>query len=662
LKSYFYKSLFLILLFSLSSSFAQYTFQDSALIRTTFIREFNKKIIKEYLHSEDARQVNAALLSISHSNDTTFVDSIINLDFSKYGKNISFVLGQLGESKKSTSFLFEMLQSKNLEFGKGIYNSIGLCGDSSTLQLLFELIDSGKIVTSGLPFAITNFYFRGIKSDESISRLLKILKTDTSNLSNNEIRTNEFNVFFALYRIGSSKDAIPELTKFASSDVNNQTKSYILANFRKLKYFPNDIKLFKKLIHSESWEIRTELANSACYINFKNDEEVKLYLSLLNDENPNVSRTAAIALKNIKYLRNKKLFKTKLNNLLVEKDLTKNAKGELFISYTSLFGLSAEEAIDEYEDFVEQKFIYRMMANNKSDWEFNYEYLIDRIPESSEVELLDLLHAYLILQNKFITNKEYAQYLFTVMQSNMPSSVSIIADELKLPVIHNYREVLQELVLEQIFKNKNNPQFAETIVSLAKLSYQIDRTFYDSVIDMLATSKLYSVKKYALDKQGSKIVIPKDSKLFGNLWNYAFKYRTAKIITNKGSFSIKLNSEFAPMTCANFISLAKNGFYNNVNFHRVVPNFVIQTGDTSGTGWGGPGYEIVSEFSPLPFNKGAIGIASIGKDTEGSQWFVMHSLFPHLDGHYTNWAKVIAGIEVVDIIDESDKIINVEIE
>jgi cyclophilin family peptidyl-prolyl cis-trans isomerase len=248
------------------------------------------------------------------------------------------------------------------------------------------------------------------------------------------------------------------------------------------------------------------------------------------------------------------------------------------------------------------------------------------------------------------------------MQSNMPSSVSIIADELKLPVIHNYREVLQELVLEQIFKNKNNPQFAETIVSLAKLSYQIDRTFYDSVIDMLATSKLYSVKKYALDKQGSKIVIPKDSKLFGNLWNYAFKYRTAKIITNKGSFSIKLNSEFAPMTCANFISLAKNGFYNNVNFHRVVPNFVIQTGDTSGTGWGGPGYEIVSEFSPLPFNKGAIGIASIGKDTEGSQWFVMHSLFPHLDGHYTNWAKVIAGIEVVDIIDESDKIINVEIE
>ncbi|MBU0473786.1 MAG: peptidylprolyl isomerase [Bacteroidetes bacterium] len=171
---------------------------------------------------------------------------------------------------------------------------------------------------------------------------------------------------------------------------------------------------------------------------------------------------------------------------------------------------------------------------------------------------------------------------------------------------------------------------------------------------------LNSIKKYALEKQGLKFEALKDDALFIRLWSSAFKYKFAYVETNKGNFTIELKPEFAPMTCGNFITLAEKGFYNGVIFHRVVPNFVIQTGDTTNTGWGGPGYEIVSEFSPLPFDRAAVGIASIGKDTEGSQWFVMHSNYPHLNGRYTNWANVIEGMEIVDIIDEGDRVISIK--
>ncbi len=98
-----------------------------------------------------------------------------------------------------------------------------------------------------------------------------------------------------------------------------------------------------------------------------------------------------------------------------------------------------------------------------------------------------------------------------------------------------------------------------------------------------------------------------------------------------------------------------------MEFHRVVPGFVIQGGDPSATGWGGPGYNIISEFSPLTYQIGLVGMASAGKDTEGSQWFVMHGNYPHLNGRYSIFAKVIQGMDVVYKIDQNDKILNVQL-
>ncbi len=129
----------------------------------------------------------------------------------------------------------------------------------------------------------------------------------------------------------------------------------------------------------------------------------------------------------------------------------------------------------------------------------------------------------------------------------------------------------------------------------------------------------------------------------------------------KGIITINFKPELAPITVGNFVHLAKKNFYDGIIFHRVVPGFVIQAGDPTGTGWGGPGYEIISEFSPEEFKTGAAGIASAGKDTEGSQFFIMQGYYPHLNSRYTLFAEIVSGLDVVMKISEDDQIISVEL-
>jgi cyclophilin family peptidyl-prolyl cis-trans isomerase/HEAT repeat protein len=128
------------------------------------------------------------------------------------------------------------------------------------------------------------------------------------------------------------------------------------------------------------------------------------------------------------------------------------------------------------------------------------------------------------------------------------------------------------------------------------------------------------------------------------------KLVTALVTTDKGSFTINLLPEDATLNVDNFIQLAQRKYFNGITVHRVVPNFVIQDGDPRGDGNGGPGYQIRCEINQVPYERGAVGMALSGKDTGGSQWFVTHSPQPHLDGGYTVFGNVVAGMDTVDAI------------
>jgi len=137
----------------------------------------------------------------------------------------------------------------------------------------------------------------------------------------------------------------------------------------------------------------------------------------------------------------------------------------------------------------------------------------------------------------------------------------------------------------------------------------------------------------------------------------------AVIETSRGFIELELYPQHAPKTVNNFVFLAKEGFYGNVSFHRVIKNFMIQGGDPTGTGRGGPGYRFEDEVkeNPLKHETGVISMANAGPDTNGSQFFITYSPQPHLNGRHTVFGKVVSGQNVVDAIQQGDKIIHIEI-
>jgi peptidyl-prolyl cis-trans isomerase B (cyclophilin B) len=132
--------------------------------------------------------------------------------------------------------------------------------------------------------------------------------------------------------------------------------------------------------------------------------------------------------------------------------------------------------------------------------------------------------------------------------------------------------------------------------------------------------------------------------------------KKATIETEKGNIVLELFEKDAPKTVENFEKLIKQGFYDGLTFHRVIPNFVIQGGCPKGNGTGGPGYTIKCETkgNPRKHGKGALSMAHAGKDTGGSQFFITHSPQPHLDGIHTVFGQVIEGMDVVNKIKPKD--------
>ena len=137
--------------------------------------------------------------------------------------------------------------------------------------------------------------------------------------------------------------------------------------------------------------------------------------------------------------------------------------------------------------------------------------------------------------------------------------------------------------------------------------------------------------------------------------------KKAVIETDKGNIVLELFDKDAPNTVANFESLIKKGFYDGLNFHRVISGFMIQGGCPNGRGTGGPGYTIKCEINPNKHVRGALSMAHAGPNTGGSQFFICHNSYPHLDGVHTVFGQVLEGIEIVDSIEQGDKMNKVTI-
>ncbi|MCL4207096.1 MAG: peptidylprolyl isomerase [Pirellulaceae bacterium] len=139
--------------------------------------------------------------------------------------------------------------------------------------------------------------------------------------------------------------------------------------------------------------------------------------------------------------------------------------------------------------------------------------------------------------------------------------------------------------------------------------------------------------------------------------------KIATIETNRGVIRFELYEDKTPNTVANFVKLAQKGFYDGLKFHRVIADFMIQTGCPEGTGRGGPGYKFADEFDPSLKHDGpgVVSMANAGPNTNGSQFFITHVPCPHLNGKHSVFGRVIEGQDVVNAICQGDKMIKVTV-
>jgi cyclophilin family peptidyl-prolyl cis-trans isomerase/HEAT repeat protein len=236
------------------------------------------------------------------------------------------------------------------------------------------------------------------------------------------------------------------------------------------------------------------------------------------------------------------------------------------------------------------------------------------------------------------------------------------------------RQYLPQMMTIMQMRDRAEVDLKRSIVAAMAEFLEEDKT------DSLAEDILYHAlldNEYLVSRQAAEVYMEKldtDKSAFVNrpygligkrkiksLLNRYKRNPHAVIITNRGEIELELYFDVAPLTVYNFIRLSREGFYDGLMFHRVVPNFVIQGGDPRGDGWGGPGYAIRCEPNDLTFKRGAVGMAHSGKDTGGSQFFITLSPQPHLDARFTLFGQVVSGMEVVDQIVRGDMIEHISI-
>ena len=140
------------------------------------------------------------------------------------------------------------------------------------------------------------------------------------------------------------------------------------------------------------------------------------------------------------------------------------------------------------------------------------------------------------------------------------------------------------------------------------------------------------------------------------------KQYTATIETEKGKLVLELYAGDVPLTVNNFVFLAREGFYNNTTFHRVIAGFMAQGGDPTGTGTGGPGYSFADEFTEHTHVTGALSMANAGPNTNGSQFFITYAPQPHLDGRHSVFGQLIDGVDVLKAIEQGDTMVQITVE
>lgn len=603
----------------------------------------------------------------------------------------AYALGLLpfDDSRKALAEIIAETQDERVK--AEALNSLGYIGTAENLETVSGYKFDTEVLQTAQATSIARFGRRNIKSESSVRKLVELAGSGyestmraaayaLANTRSRELLTN-------------AKDAINLLMASGNADTRMWA---VLAN----GYVSSDVKSLMNAYEKENiWQVKTNILNSFQTINRFNPETAgnkELAFFLVNKgsgEDVYLATTALKVLGNI--FRSSKdeglksellpqlqwfLIKGKavdipviaeaINTIgMIYKDA---AKDDLTAYYKDAEGYDLKAAVISAFKYFDDAAVYNSMRDmiTKDVQAYVDKHKIESGDMIAGKELNGLYRAFIEslgeLKYKANTKDRHTMRLIfsEFVSSKDPSIIDLcitsLSDSIYINDISETRTILaldyqdmsypkdkeaMRLVIRALgdMKAENAAEILKG--GLNSADYEIAKESADALKKITGKDFTFTAKRRYLDNT-EKLNLPD-------------KQKYVLLNTNRGSIKIKLFTYEAPYTVLNFLALAEKGFYNNTVFHRVIPNFVIQGGDPLNSGWGGPEYSIRSEFAPLHYERGILGMASDGKDTEGSQFFITHSPFYHLDNSYTIFGEVTEGMDVVDRIYIGDVLISV---
>lgn len=576
--------------------------------------------------SEYKRQALLAFGSIQDTAAIRLISDFTHLSDHDLAFAAAFALGQLGDQGK-----------KILEAQPG---GSALAYDEGYWHLGKFLIAEGRSPwdsddRKSIPWAYYRYALNATPSDSSALKVRRFLN-DKDSIA----RLGAVHFFARSTALDSASQPVRssiEQTLIAMDDRDPEIRMAAVLALRKCVSDPSRMFLQEKAVSDPDYRVRVNAVRALQSFPFDQTKEV--LIRTIDDPQVNVGITASEVIKAV-------ITKDTWKEIAALAKKTKNWRVQANLYEAALSVSDHKELAEEIADIVERSVnTYQkaalLTALQHSVMSFGF---IAEALRKADVPVVRSAAANALVQINYRKNfepslkKRFADIYVKAIGMGDVAVTSTIAGALADSVL-GYRDVINDISFLQEAKQKLSlPRDQEALQSL------------DLAIAWFERKKSSPAEQHDVDHPIDwKLVksIPRDQRVV--------------IKTTKGDIIIRLFVEEAPGTVANFVKLTTQHYYDNKFFHRVAPNFVIQTGCDRGDGWGSEDYTIRSEFSPRRYTTGVVGMASSGKDTESTQWFITHSPTPHLEGRYTLFGEVESGMEIVHLIEVGDRMVSVEL-
>lgn len=560
----------------------------------------------------------------------------------------AYALGQTGNSKITGRIIASFSGKDTLEvdniYNANILEAVGKTGNESDLKAIATVKtyrSTDTFLLLGQMRAIYNFGLRKIVTDESTSRVVDLLYQKSIP---SEVRTLAANYLGRNKKLNLSLYKVRLIETFSKEDDPNIRMSIALAfgNSKDIDFLPT---LKSRLIVETDYRVKSNIVRAMA--NFPYADVRDILLSNCKNDNIHIATTAADAIiingiveDVLEYIKYDTIgipwqVRSKMNGAVLAHTALYFTKSKAAFSQRILKNL--KESSDDYS-----KAAY-VNALSKDPYNFGLLGQLYADEKSQIVKIAALEGLGSILRNPLFfkafgngfgrVKGEILGTLINAVSSGDVGQIAVASTILKEPSL-----IFKEWIRDPAFMKE----------ALTKLTLPRDIESYN---------ELKSAISYIEGTTFEPEVVKHNNPINWTFVQLSSDTTVAAIKTSRGLIRVKLDRINAPATVANFINLVNEKFYNGKIFHRVVPNFVIQTGCPRGDGYGSLDYTIRSELPQKYFDgEGYIGMASAGNHTESTQWFITHSPAPHLNGNYTIFGRVVEGMDIVHQIQVGDKI------